>query len=115
MGPGMALEEQDLGLVSAVARVESGVEAEPGVGLGGQVRVGVCGTTSVVVAVVLARPEAAVRPVRVEEPGQGAAKAVGAAVAQAPAGAAVPVVDLVGPVEGPEAVGVRERAFLENG
>jgi hypothetical protein len=138
VGPGMALEEQDPGLVSAAV---AWVEAARGVGPAGQARVGVCGSPSAVVALDLARDlEAEVRRVRVEEPEQGVAKAVEAAarvrvevqgvararvgvqgveaaVAQTPA-AVVPVADLVGPVqamEGLEALGVRERAFLENG
>jgi hypothetical protein len=128
VGPGMALEEQDPGLVSAAV---AWVEAARGVGPAGQARVVVCGSPSAVVAVDLARDlEAEVRRVRVEEPEQGVAKAVEAAArarvevqgveaaaAQTPA-AVVPVADLVAPVqamEGLEALGVRERAFLENG
>jgi hypothetical protein len=126
----MAREEQDPGLVSAAASVESGVEeaqalaeAAPGVGPVGRLRVGVYGTPSVLeLARVL---EARVRRARAEEPDQGATKEVGAAVvgaqgagaaaAQEP-GAVVPVADLVGRVqarEGSQAVGV--RVFLENG
>ena len=128
MGPGMALEEQDPGLVLAGVARESGVEAARGVGPVGQTRVGVCGSSSVAVALDLARDLEA--EVRVEAPEQGAVKAleaaawavrvqgVEAAAAQAPAGPAAPVADLVGLVqvtEGLQAVGVRERAFLENG
>ena len=124
MGPGMALEEQDPGSVLAAV---AWVEAARGVGPVGQVRVGVCGSPSVV-ALDLARDLEA--EVRVEAPEQGAVKAleaaawavrvqgVEAAAAQAPAGPAAPVADLVGLVqvtEGLQAVGVRERAFLENG
>ena len=114
MGPGMALEEQDPGLVSAAV---AWVEAARGVGPVGQARVGACGSPSVVVALDLVRDlEAEVRRVRVEEPEQEAAKE--AAGVRRVAAAVVPVPDLVGPVqakEGLEALGVRERAFLENG
>lgn len=114
MGPGMALEELDPGLVSAAV---AWVEAAREVGPVGQARVGVCGSPSVVVALDLARDlEAEVRRVRVEEPEQEAAQE--AAGGQRVAAAVVPVRDLVGPVrakEGLEALGVRQRAFLENG
>jgi len=109
----MALEEQDPGSVLAAV---AWVEAARGVGPVGQVRVGVCGSPSVV-ALDLARDlEAEVRRVRVEEPEQEAAKE--AARVQRVAAAVVPVPDLVGLVqakEGLEGLGVRERAFQEDG
>ena len=109
MGPGMAPEEQDPGLVSAAAA--RGAEGRVAVG---QVRVGACGSSSAVVAELARDPEAA--------------RAVAAAARQAllgaqgveagPAGVAVPVEDLVVPAQPREAlpaVAGPERAFLENG
>ena len=122
-------EEQDPGLVSAaVAWAEAG-EAPAGLGSAEaargvapaaveQVRVGVCGG----LAVALARDPgvgARARRVRVEEPGQGAAQEVEAAVAPVPVRAVVPVVvEGVGParaMEEPEGVRGQERLLQENG
>lgn len=129
VGLDTGLEEQDPGLVSAAvawaeaveARVDLGpAEAARGVAPAAveQVLVGVCGGP----AVELARDSgvgARARRVRVEEPGQGAAQEVEAAVAPAPGRAVVSVVvegvGLARAVEELEGVRGQERLLRENG
>lgn len=128
VGLDTGLEGQDPGLVSAAV---AWAEAMAPVGLGPaeaargvapaaveQVLVGVCGGP----AVELARDSgvgARARRVRVEEPGQGAAQEVEAAVAPAPGRAVVSaVVEGVGSaraVEELEGVRGQERLLRENG
>ena len=126
VGRDTGLEEQDPDLGSAAvewpeaaeAPVDLGpAEAARGVAAVEQVRVAVCGGR----AVELARDPgvgARARRVRVEEPGQGAAQEVEAAVAPVPVLAVVPVVKVVGlarPVEEQEGVRGQERLLQENG